>query len=108
MKIDWDAIFGAAVDAGAKAAKDNVPQVKDALSKMQAHHEAAIKSIAKAFASGDIDEDTFRSCMDDEADTLKVELLAISVMSKAIAQRAVNAFRDTLIEGVKEALAAVS
>ena len=70
-------------------------------------HEAALKEIGEAFAVGDIDEATFKSELDDEAKTLQAELRAVAVLTKAIAQRAVNAFRDALFAGVKAALAVV-
>lgn len=107
MNIDWKALFTNAFDAARSAVEKNAPQIEDFIREIGRGHEDAIRSIGDAFADGDIDEDTFRSELDDEAATLAAELRVAAVMSKAIAQRAANAFRDSLIGGVKAALAAV-
>jgi hypothetical protein len=107
MSIDIGAIFESAVSAAAKAVKQTAPQVEDFLREIGRGHEDAIRALAEAFANGDIDEDTFKFEMDDEAKTLEAELQAVAVLTKAIAQRAINAFRRALIDGVKAAIAAV-
>jgi hypothetical protein len=107
MAIDWEAIFSSALGAATDAVKNNAPQVEDFLREIAKGHEAALKEIGEAFAMGDIDEATFRSELDDEAKTLQAELRAVAVLTKAIAQRAVNAFRDALFAGVKTAIAVV-
>jgi hypothetical protein len=105
--VDWKAIFDAALDAGAATAKTAAPQIKAALKEVRGHHEAAIREIGTAFLDGKIDRATFESSMRDEATTLQNELLAVSVLSKAILQKAINAFRDALIEGIEKAVSAV-
>ncbi len=107
MAIDWDSIFKSALGAATDAVQKNAPQVEDFLREIARGHEAALKEIGEAFAVGDIDEATFKSELDDEARTLQAELRAVAVLTKAIAQRAVNAFRDALFAGVKAAIAGV-
>ena len=107
MSIDIGAILDGAVGAAANAVRETAPQVEDFLREIGRGHEAAIKAVAEAFASGDIDEDTFKSEMDDEAKTLEAELQAVAVLTKAIAQRAINAFQRALVDGVKAAIATV-
>jgi hypothetical protein len=104
MSIDLGAILGSAVEAAADAVKKTAPQVEDFLREIAKGHEDAIKAIAEAFARGDIDEETFKSEMADEADTLEAELQAVAVLTKAIAQRAINAFRKALVDGIKAAI----
>ena len=106
MSIDFGAILETALGAATNAVKDTAPQIEDFLREIAHGHEAAIKSLADAFADGDIDEDTFRNEMDDEAKTLEAELQAVAVMAKAIAQRAINAFRKALIDGITAAVKA--
>lgn len=106
MSIDFEAILQTALGAATDAAKKNAPQVEDFLREIAKGHEAALKSLAEAFANGDIDKETFKDEMDDEAKTLEAELQAVAVMTKAIAQRAINAFRDALIDGIFAAVKA--
>lgn len=103
--IDWELVLDTAVDAGAVAAKDYAPQVREALRAIRRQNEAALKEIGLAYIDGDIDRDTFESSLRDEAETLKNELLAVTVLTKVIAQRALNAFRDALIDGIGKAVA---
>lgn len=104
MGIDIGAILETAVGAAANAVKQTAPQVEDFLREIGRGHEDAIRALAEAFASGDIDEDTFKSEMDDEAKVLEAELLAVAVLTKAIAQRAINAFQRALIDGITAAI----
>ena len=106
MSIDIGAILQTAVAAATDAVKKTAPQVEDFLREIAKGHEAAIRSLAEALASGDIDEETFKDEMDDEAKTLEAELQAVAVMGKAIAQRAINAFRKALIDGITSAIKA--
>jgi hypothetical protein len=106
MSIDINAILQSALGAATDAVKKNAPQVEDFLREIAKGHEAAIKSLARAFADGDIDKQTFEDEMDDEGKTLEAELQAIAVVTKAIAQRAINAFRDALVDGVLAAVKA--
>ncbi|MEQ1804583.1 MAG: hypothetical protein ABL900_04325 [Burkholderiaceae bacterium] len=107
MAIDWESIFRSALGAATDAVTANAPQLEDFLREIAKGHEAALMEIGEAFAVGDIDEATFKSELDDEARTLQAELRAVAVLSKAIAQRAINAFRDALFAGVKAAIAVV-
>ncbi|RYG87422.1 MAG: hypothetical protein EON59_07450 [Alphaproteobacteria bacterium] len=107
MSIDIGAILKSAVGAAAGAVKSTAPQVEDFLREIAAGHEAAIKTLAEALANGDIDKETFDDEMDDEAATLQAELKAVAVITKAIAQRAINAFRDALISGITQAIKAL-
>jgi len=106
--IDWRAIFDAGLEAGGATAKTAGPQVRAGLKEVQGHHEDALKEIGLAFEKNDIDRATFESLIEDEVITLKNELLAASVLGKAIAQKAVNAFRDKLIDGIEKAVPAVT
>lgn len=106
MSIDIGAILQTAVNAATEAVKKAAPQVEDFLREIAKGHEAAIKSLANALSSGDIDMDTFKDEMDDEGKTLEAELLAVAVLTKAIAQRAVNAFRSALVDGIAVAVKA--
>jgi len=107
MGIDLGAILDSAVDAAADAVSKTAPEVEDFLREIVPGHEEAIRAIAEAFADGDIDDETFLSEMDDEAETLKAELQAAAVLTKAIAQRAINAFREALLDGIKSSIATI-
>ncbi len=107
MSIDIDAILKTAVGAAAGAVKKSAPQVEDFLREIAKKHLDALQTLANALKDGDIDKQTFDDEIDDEAQTLQAELLAAAVITKAIAQRAINAFRDALIDGVTKAIQAL-
>lgn len=102
--IDWSAIFKGAVDAAAKEIEKKGPGIENFLKQVAKRHEKALKQIGEAFVSGGIDDATFNDELDDDAKTFALELRAVAVMTKAIAERAANAFRDALIDGVKTAV----
>ena len=104
MTIDWNLIFKNAVNAAVGAAKTNEPAIREYLKGIQGQHEAALQDIALAYASGDIDKATFESSLVDEAETLRNELLVMTVVAKATAQKAANAFVDALVKGIKAVL----
>ena len=106
MDIDIGAILQTALGAASDAVRKSAPQVEDYLREIAHGHEAAIRSLAEALARGDIDEATFNDEMDDEGRTLQAELQAVAVVNKASAQRAVNAFRDALVDGITTAVKA--
>ncbi|MBC5782275.1 hypothetical protein H8N03_04915 [Ramlibacter sp. USB13] len=106
MGIEFGPILQNALGAATDAVKSSAPQVEDFLREIAKGHEAAIKSLADALADGDIDEETFKDEMDDEARTLQAELQVVAVISNAIAQRAINAFRKALIDGITGAIKA--
>jgi hypothetical protein len=106
MSLDIVAIVLGAVDAAGDSVKNAAPQVKEILGKLAKGHDKAILSLTEMFAEGEIDEDTFKDEMADEAKVLEAELLVLSVVTKAIAQRAINAFRKALIDGVTSAIKA--
>jgi hypothetical protein len=104
VSIDWNAIITGAVSAASNAVKTTAPQVQDFLREIASGHENALIEIGEAFARGDIEKDTFKSELDDEAETLKIELQAVAVLTKAIAQRAINAFRTAFLDALGKAL----
>jgi len=104
MNIDWEAVLQKAFFAARDAAAKNAPQVEHYLREIAAAHEYAIRSLARALGDSDIDLDTFKSEMDDEAAMLAAELHVVAVMGKAVAQRAANAFRDALADAVVMAM----
>jgi hypothetical protein len=106
MAVDWNLIFKNAVDAAVATSKKDEPAIRAYLKDIQGQHEEALKSIALAFATGDIDKATFDSSLEDEAETLKNEMLVVTVVAKATAQRVANSFVSALETGLKAALVA--
>lgn len=106
--INIGAILRDAVRAGAQEVQQVTPQAEDFLREITKGHKAALQALAEALARGDIDRATFDDEMDDEAKTLAAELAVIAVVEKAVAQRAVNAFRKALIEGMTQAVGAAA
>lgn len=107
MAIDIDSILDAAAKSAADAVGKAAPQAEALLRELGRGHEKALKALAEALRNGDIDQATFDQEMIDEGTVFEAELLAVSVIAKAVAQRAVNAFRTALIEGISAALKAI-
>jgi len=104
MAIDWDAIFKGALAAGAHAVRDSAPQVRDFLEQVLNGHRQALIELGEARAAGDLTKATFDSELADEEDVLKVELEAVTVLAKAVAQRAINAFSKAFQDGLSAAI----
>ena len=104
MAIDWNQIFQGAVDAAVNTSKASEAKLRGYLKDIQAQHEAALVDITKAYATGGIDKATFESSLEDEMETLRNELSAMTVVAKAAAQRAANAFVEALTSALKTAV----
>ncbi|WP_372771939.1 hypothetical protein [Mangrovibacterium sp.] len=66
-----------------------------------------LELLAKLRITGEITHDRFLSRLEDEKLVMEAELHALTVVSKAIAQRAANAAIDTLCAAVNTAISGI-
>lgn len=70
---------------------DGWKKVKAVSEQFAASNEIRLKMIADLRISGEMDDKDFAKAMNDEKDMLEAQMNAISVISKAVVQKAVNA-----------------
>lgn len=64
------------------------------------NNKASLSKLVKQYKNGDLTEDEFKSELEDEKDTLASEFAVLAVISKASAQRAINAALNVLKQAV--------
>jgi hypothetical protein len=104
MAFDFEKAFGDAVQAGVAAAKPGGGTAQDWLREIANANEGTLRAIADGVATKKISKDTAEMLLVESANALRTEAAALSVISKAPAQAAVNAFIDSLYAALKSAL----
>ena len=104
MAFDFDAIFKNALNAGVAAAKPGGKAAKDWIRKSAAANEESLRAIADGVLKNQISKETGSMLLQESARALRSEAAALSVIVKATAQAAANAFLDTLFGALKSAL----
>jgi hypothetical protein len=104
MSVEWDEVWKAAVGAAVDAAEAKTPQAKAFLRKTAAAREHRMKLLMAAWADGALDEETLEIELNEERRILRMEFLAIRVLTKKAAQDAANAMLkvigDALLQGI--------
>lgn len=104
MSIQWDDVWRSALQAAEGAAKAKAPAAKAYIRKTAQAREQRLKLLLSALADGALDENTLQSELDEERSILRMEFLAIRVLTKKAAQDAVNAMfkviENALLEGI--------
>ncbi len=101
MTKDIDRIIDDATEAIKDVVKEDWPGIKDYATQVLQNKKEAIQEFAKALASGEITNEEFESAMAGEKKTLEAELVAPTVMTKAMAQKAANAAAKTIVRAVQ-------
>lgn len=104
MAFDFDAIFSDALKAGVAAAKPGGKAAKDWIRESAKANEESLRAIAEGVLHRQISGETGGMLLKESARALQSEAAALSVIVKAAAQAAANAFLDSLFGGLKSAL----
>jgi len=92
----------------AKAIKDevkvNIGDIKEYADKILENEKESLEELGQARVSGEIDDETFEREVEREKKVVEAELLTIRIMTKALAQKAVNAAIDVFVKAVKLAI----
>jgi hypothetical protein len=102
--MNFDDIFGTALDAGLGAARAGGMVAEDWLRRIAAANRETLLAIATATASREISQETATMLLNENERTMQSEAAALSVIVRATAQAAVNAFLNSLRGGLSAAL----
>jgi len=87
--------------AAVDAIKDDVQNIPDYLKQIFENEKEALKVLAEARLTGEISDKEFQNEIKREKKVLEAEILTISIMTKAVAQKAINAAMKVLMDAVK-------
>jgi len=102
--MDFEAILEAALRAGLGQAKAGGKAAEKWMREMAKAHEGRLEMILRAMSSGEISKETGAVLIRDSADAMRAEAATLTIIARAAAQGAVNAFVATLRSGVSAAL----
>jgi hypothetical protein len=101
MKFDINQTVNDMLAAMKGVVADNWDEVKTVAGEFLKRRKDRLQMIAELRISGELSQEKFESRLNDEKLIAEAELNAIGVISKAIAQKAVNAAMDVLTKTVK-------
>jgi len=104
MSFDIDQLLKDMTNAVADVVKDDSSSIKDYSRELFDNEKQSLKELAEARIRKDIDEEIFNRELAREKKVLEIELLTISIMNKAMAQKATNAALDIFVKAVKTAI----
>ncbi len=104
MSFNFNSVLANMKTAAVDAVKDDLEEIPVYLRQIFEKEKEALKRLAEARITGEISESVFNHEMGREKDVLEVEMLTISIMTKAIAQKAINAALNVLTEAVRMAI----
>ena len=104
MALDFEKIFQAALDAGVEAARPGGEAAVAWVRESAKANEATLRSIADGVAKRQISKETAEMLLRESARALQSEAAALSVIIKATAQAAINAFLNSLFGALSSAL----
>ena len=104
MSFDIEAVLKDMVSAVKDSADEHADEIKEYAKTILDNEKTSLKELGKARIDGTITEEVFDREVDREKTVVETELLTIQIMTKAMAQKAVNAAIDVFVKAVKAAL----
>jgi hypothetical protein len=104
MSFNISTIIKDMKNAAVEAVKDDLDIVPPYVKKIFDNEKDALKALAEARLAGEISDKEFQRELKREKKVLEAEMLTISIISKAIAQKAINAAINVLVDAVKLAV----
>ncbi|OOZ38214.1 hypothetical protein BOW53_16240 [Solemya pervernicosa gill symbiont] len=104
MKIDIDTALEGALSSMKESVDGDWNCLEAHAKKVLENNKAALSELALMRVRGEITADELKSELEDESDTLRAEMYAAQVITKAMAQNAANAVTDALMNAVKIAI----
>ncbi len=101
MNFDINKVLGDMLAAMKDTVTDNWDEVQGPAKQFLENKKERLQLLSDLRISGDLSQEKFESRLEDEKLIFEAELNALAVISKAIAQKAVNAAMDVLIKAVK-------
>lgn len=104
MKFDINKVISEMITAVKDTVGDNLDEVVAVTSQFFNSRKERLELLADLRITGDISQKRFESRLNDEKLIVEAEFQAITVISKAIAQKAANAAIEVLENAVKTAI----
>jgi hypothetical protein len=104
MSFDINTIINNMKNAAAGAVKDELEDIPAYLNQIFENEKEALKNLAEARLAGEISDKEFQNELTREKKVLEAEMLTISIMTKAVAQKAINAAMNVLVDAVRLAI----
>lgn len=104
MGFDVQNVMQQMIEAITNEVSDSAGDVKVYAEKVMKKKEASLKELALARVAGEIDDDILKTEIEREKKVIEAELLTVEIMTKALAQRAVNEAIDVFYTAVKAAI----
>ena len=104
MAFDFDKIFKDALNAGVTAAQPGGKAAEAWVRESAEANEATLRSIAEGVLTKQISKETGAMLLRESARALKSEAAALSVIVRATAQAAINAFVNSLFNALASGL----
>jgi hypothetical protein len=104
MSFNIDQVLKDMVDAITGTVKDGVDELKVAAKEILDAEKESLKELGEARIRREIDDIVFNREIEREKKVVEAELLTIEIMTKALAQKAVNAAIDVFVGALKAAI----
>lgn len=104
MSFDISTLLNDMKNAAANAIKDDIDEVPEYLGEIIESEKESLAELADARFTNQISDDELMNEIEREKKVIEVEMLTIQIMTKAMAQKAINAAMKVLAEAIKIAL----
>ena len=107
MNFDISKVFADMLSAVTGTVGENCEEIKTVTKQFLQQNKERLELIAELRITGELPQDKFESRLNDQKLILEAQFQAITVISKAIAQKAANAAIDVFTKAVKAAVSAI-
>ncbi len=107
MSFDINAVIKDMAEAVNNAVKHDCGDIQEYATQIMFNEKRALEDLGLARVLKQIDDETFDREIEREKQVVEAELLTISIMTKALAQRAINAALDVFTKAVRAAITVI-
>lgn len=105
MGFDISKVLNDMAEAVRNAVKEDIGDIKQYANQILENEKCSLEELGLARLSGRIDDKVFEREIEREKKVVEAEFLTIQIMTKALAQKAVNTAMDVFVKAVRVALA---
>jgi hypothetical protein len=104
MSFEIDEVIGDMAEAIKGSVKEDWPDTKEVVKQFLDRRKERMKLIAELILKGTLTVESAKPYLDIEKKLLEMEILGVSIITKAMAQNAANKAMKVLVEAIKVAL----
>jgi hypothetical protein len=104
MSIDFNQVLKDMTNAVTDTVKEGAGDIKSSVQDILEAEKHSLKELGEARLKNEIDDTVFKRELEREKKVVMAELLTIEIMTKATAQKAINAALDIFVKAVKAAI----